>query len=53
MSLLSELRIKKNKTKINLKSFSYALSGFSIIFITYILIDTFLNYPPKLIGISP
>ena len=36
-----------------LKSFSYAFSGFSIMFVGYILIDTFLNYPPKIIGISP
>ena len=36
-----------------LKSLSYAFSGFSIMFVGYILIDTFLNYPPKIIGISP
>ena len=36
-----------------LKTLSYAFSGFSIMFVGYILIDTFLNYPPKNIGISP
>ncbi len=36
-----------------LKSLSYAFSGFSIMFVGYVLIDTFLNYPPKIIGISP
>jgi hypothetical protein len=36
-----------------LKTLSYAFSSFSIILVGYILIDTFLNYPPKMIGISP
>jgi hypothetical protein len=36
-----------------LKSFSYAFPGFSIMFVGYILINIFLNYPPKIIGISP
>jgi hypothetical protein len=36
-----------------LKTLSYAFSGFSIILVGYILIETFLNYPPKLIGVSP
>ena len=35
------------------KGFSYAFSGFSIIFVVYILINIFNNYPPRLIGISP
>jgi hypothetical protein len=36
-----------------LKSLFYAFPGFSIMFIGYILINIFLNYPPKNIGISP
>jgi hypothetical protein len=36
-----------------LKSLSYTFSGFSIMFVGYILINIFLNYPPKIIGISP
>jgi len=35
------------------KGFSYAFSGFSIIFIVYIMINIFNNYPPRLLGISP
>jgi hypothetical protein len=51
MSLISVLKINKNKAL--LKAFSYAFSGFSIIVIGYILVNVFLNYPPKMIGISP
>jgi hypothetical protein len=51
MALISTIKI--DRTKAFLKVLSYALSGFSITFIGYILIDTALNYPPKLIGISP
>ncbi len=36
-----------------IKAFSYAFSGFSIIVIGYILINIFLNYPPKMIKIFP
>ena len=32
---------------------SYVCSGFSIIFIGYVLINILTNYPPRLIGISP
>src|SRR5688572_20210516 len=35
------------------KSLSYAFPGFSIMFLGCILIRVFLNYPPKIIGISP
>jgi hypothetical protein len=45
--------LKVDKTKALLKVLTYSFSGFSIIFIGYILIDTLLNYPPKMIGISP
>ena len=51
MSLISLLKINKNNALLN--AFSYAFSGFSIIVIGYILINIFLNYPPKMIGISP
>ena len=51
MSLISALKIDKKKTV--LKALSYAFSGLSIIFLEYILIDTFLHYPPETIGISP
>ena len=47
----------KNKSYARLlypvKALSYAFLGFSIIFIGYLLIETALNYPPKMIGISP
>jgi len=32
---------------------SYVCSGFSIIFIWYVLINILTNYPPRVIGISP
>ena len=35
------------------KVFSYAFSGFSIIFIGYVLVNILNNYPPRMIGISP
>ena len=51
MSLISVLKQNKNKALLN--AFSYAFSGFSIVVIGYILVNIFLNYPPKMIGISP
>jgi len=51
MSLISILKIDKKKAL--LKALSYALPAFSIIFIGYLLIGTFLNYPPEMIGVSP
>jgi hypothetical protein len=35
------------------KVFSYAFSGFSIVFIGYVLINILNSYPPRIIGISP
>lgn len=35
------------------KVFSYAFSGFSLVFIGYVLINIINNYPPRMIGISP
>jgi hypothetical protein len=35
------------------KIISYAFSGFSIIFIGYLLMNILNNYPPKGIGITP
>jgi len=49
MVLIPALEVNKNKT---LKAPSYTFSGFSIVFVGYILIETFLNYPPKMSGIS-
>jgi len=51
MSLISILKIDRKKAL--LKSLLYALHGFSIIFVGYILFETFINYPPKMMGISP
>lgn len=51
MALIPLLKIDRKKAV--LKSLSYAFSGFSIIFVGFILIETFLNYPPKMMGISP
>ena len=51
MAVISTL--KKDRNNDLLKSLSYVFSGFSIIFIGYLLIDTLLNYPPKMIGVSP
>jgi hypothetical protein len=45
--------IKINRKKVLLKALSYACFGFSIIFVSYLLIETVLNYPPDMIGISP
>ena len=45
MSLISRLKINKNKALLN--AFSYAFSGFSIIVIGYILVNILLNYPTK------
>ena len=35
------------------KVISYVCSGFSIIFIGYVLMNILTNYPPRVIGISP
>ena len=43
----------KNNAFLLKKVFSYAFSGFSIMFIGYILINILNGYPPRLIGISP
>ena len=48
--IFSVLNFMKQQT---LKSLFYAFPGFSIILVGYLLIETFLNYPPKMIGISP
>ena len=51
MSLVTILKLNRNK--VFLKSLSYTVSGFSLIFIGYLLIEILLNYPPKMTGISP
>ena len=35
------------------KTIAYIFSGFSIIFIGYVLMNILTNYPPREIGISP
>jgi hypothetical protein len=35
------------------KILSYAFSGFSLVFIGYVLINILNSYPPRTIGISP
>lgn len=47
MALISTIKI--NRKKALLKALTYALSGFSITFIGYLLIETALNYPPNMI----
>ena len=45
---------KRKSTAFLLKKvFSYAFSGFSIVFIGYVLINILNSYPPRMIGISP
>lgn len=44
---------RKGTTFLLKKVFSYAFSGFSIVFIGYVLINILNSYPPRVIGISP
>ena len=46
-------RKRKGNTVLLKKVFSYAFSGFSIVFIGYVLINIVNSYPPRIIGISP
>jgi hypothetical protein len=50
--LLFFLRIN-NSNGLLRKTIPYVFSGGSIIFIGYVLINIFTNYPPRVIGISP
>ena len=51
--LLFLFRVNNNKASALRKIIPYSLSGFSIIFIGYVLMNILTNYPPKVIGISP
>lgn len=44
---------KKHNEFILRQIISYVFSGFSIIFIGYLLLNIMNNYPPKIIGIYP
>ena len=46
-------RISKCNVFLFRKIISYTFSGFSIIFVGYLLIDILNNYPPIISGISP
>ena len=51
--LLFSFRVNNNNASVLRKIIPYSLSGFSIIFIGYVLMNIFTNYPPRVIGISP
>ena len=46
-------RGNNNDVSLFRKVTSYVCSGFSIIFIGYVLMNILTNYPPRVIGISP
>ena len=46
-------RINNSNAVVLRKIIPFSLSGFSIIFIGYVLMNIFTNYPPRVIGISP
>jgi hypothetical protein len=49
---LSSLKVTSSNFSLR-KIITYTFSGFSIIFIGYILMGILTHYPPRLIGISP
>jgi hypothetical protein len=51
--LLFLFRVNNNTAVILRKIIPYVFSGGSIIFIGYVLMNIFTNYPPRVIGISP
>ncbi len=51
--LLFLLRVNNSNAVILKKIIPYVFSGGSIIFIGYVLMNIFTNYPPRVIGISP
>jgi hypothetical protein len=51
--LLFLFRVNNNNASVLRKIIPYSLSGFSIIFIGYVLMNILTNYPPRVIGISP
>ena len=46
-------RISKNNAFLLKKIISYTFSGFSVIFIVYLVINTLNNYPAMISGVSP
>ena len=51
--LLFLFRVNNSNAVILRKIIPYVFSGGSIIFIEYVLMNIFTNYPPRVIGISP
>jgi hypothetical protein len=51
--LLFLFRINNSNDALFRKIIPYVLSGFSIIFIAYVIMNILTNYPPREIGISP
>lgn len=51
--LLFLLRVNNSNAVVLRKIIPYVFSGGSIIFIGYVLMNIFTNYPPRVIGISP
>jgi len=53
--IMASISLGKNKGNVFLlkKVFSYAFSGFSIVFLAYVLVNILNSYPPRTIGISP
>lgn len=51
--LLFLFRVNNSTAVILRKIIPYVFSGGSIIFIGYVLMNIFTNYPPRVIGISP
>jgi hypothetical protein len=53
--IMASISLGKNKGNAFLlkKVLSYAFSGFSLVFLAYVLINILNSYPPRIIGISP
>jgi hypothetical protein len=51
--LLFLFRINSSNDSLFRKNIPYVFSGFSIIFIAYVIMNILTNYPPREIGISP
>jgi hypothetical protein len=47
------IRLNRRNEFLSRKAIAYIFSGFSIIFIVYVLMNILTNYPPREIGISP
>ncbi|MGI9010650.1 MAG: hypothetical protein ACR2F1_05635 [Nitrososphaeraceae archaeon] len=52
-SFLFLFRINNNDSFLVRKIIPYVFSGFSIIFIGYVVMNILTNYPPREIGVSP